>query len=82
MIDPRTTTNDLPALPESSVSYEGGSNGSIATGKFASGHATREDLTRGFSVEHPEMDFYDKYDQVMHEQLSGGFLGRPGGWER
>ena len=74
--------SDLPDLPSSSASFDGGSNGSISTGRFASGQATRADLERGYLVEHPEITFYDRFDIISEPPVQGGFLGRPGGWER
>lgn len=58
-------------LPDSSASKDGITKPSL-------GGASMADLDQGFS-DVPNMD---NAPSVTPDRLNGGFLGRPGGWER
>lgn len=58
-------------IPESNKSYQGGTNGSM-------GDASQADLKRGYTKPQPETEQPMDFEPMQQ----GGFVGRPGGWER
>lgn len=68
--------NDSPALPESSESISGGTNGAVDG-------ASTADLQRGFTkIPAPEQTNDSGENSVGNPYDRGGFLNRPQGWER
>jgi hypothetical protein len=71
MRDKHLDLNTSPDLPQSSASYEGGTNGAVAG-------TNRQALKRGYATcEHPEGNEY-----ATPREAQGGFVGRAHGWER